>query len=155
MIPGSATLADIVSADWSIMLDGSAAQIGLPGGIGNVVQGVADINQCVMIILSTPRGSDPLRPTFGADLWQYVDYPLTLAVPSLVREITQALTIWEPRLKVLSISVTPVSNDPTANAPAHLDITVTWQLVLPRQSPTPAQLQAETTTISISGAFTS
>lgn len=148
------TLPDIQSADWSLMLDGTALQLGLSGGIGYVVQGVSDINQCVSIILTTPRGSDPLRPTFGADLWQFIDYPISAAIPTLVKEITEALTIWEPRIKVLSVRVVPVSADPSANAPAHIDISIMWQLRLGISSPTPAQLQSQTVTLSIAGAFT-
>lgn len=125
---GNTTLADITSADWSLMLDGNSPS-GLPGsGIGNVVQGVADINQCISIILSTPQGSDPLRPTFACDLWQWLDAPIQIARAHIVREIVTALTKWEPRIRVLSVVVNLVPNDPTANINAHLDITIVWQL---------------------------
>ena len=46
------TLSDIKSADWSLMLD-SAGQPG--SGIGGVVMGVDDVDQCIAIILTTPR----------------------------------------------------------------------------------------------------
>ena len=52
-IPGSATLADITSTDWSLMLDSTAAKLGLQSGLGNVVQGLADVDQCIAIILTT------------------------------------------------------------------------------------------------------
>jgi len=65
MPAGAITLADITSADWSLMLDSP----GQPGaGIGNVVMGVDDVDQCIAIILTTPKGTDVLRPTFGTDL---------------------------------------------------------------------------------------
>jgi phage baseplate assembly protein W len=123
---GAITLDDITSADWSLALDAP----GRPGsGIGNVVQGVADVNQCVGIILTTPKGSDPLRPTFAADLWQFIDYPINSVLPAVVREVTQALTLWEPRIVIVSISAQPVI-DNTAQSGAHLDIAVTWKLKL-------------------------
>jgi uncharacterized protein len=115
------------------MLDASSGQTTLvPGlgtlpvagsGIGNVVQGVADINQCVGIILGTPKGSDPLRPTFACDLGRWIDAPLTVARPNLVREIVEALTIWEPRIRVLSVVV-----DLVAGTLSQLSITIVWQL---------------------------
>src|ERR1700722_16301764 len=99
MPAGSTTLTDIISADWSLELDTS----GEPGsGVGNVVQGLADVNQCIQIILTTPRGSDPLKPTFGADVWRYIDAPINAAIPAIVREVTEAVTRWEPRVKVIS-----------------------------------------------------
>ena len=94
------TLSDIKSADWSLMLD-SAGQPG--SGIGGVVMGVDDVDQCIAIILTTPKGSDVLRPTFGTDLWKYIDAPISEAGPAVVREVIQSITQWEPRVKVLSV----------------------------------------------------
>src|SRR5512137_2302101 len=95
-------LAEINSADWSLRLN----------AIGDIVEGVADVNQCIAVILTTPRGSDPLRPTFGADIWKYIDYPIDSALPAIVREVTQAITQWEPRVKVLAISAAPDLDGP-------------------------------------------
>ena len=64
MPAGAITLSDIKSADWSLMLD----SLGLPGsGMGKVVKGVDDVDQCIAIILTTPKGTDVLRPTFGTE----------------------------------------------------------------------------------------
>jgi len=119
MAAGSITLADIRSADWSLAL----------GAIGEVVQGLADVEQCLGIIVTTPRGSDPLRPTFGADIWRYIDFPISLALPAIVGELTSAITIWEPRVNLVSVTAQPV-NDATAQSGAHLDVTLNWQLKL-------------------------
>lgn len=126
MPAGAITLSDITSADWSLALD----TLGRPGsGIGNVVQGLADVNQCVGIILTTPKGSDPLRPTFATNLWQFIDYPINSLLAAVVREVTQALTLWEPRITLVSITAQPVI-DNTAQSGAHLDVSVTWKLKL-------------------------
>jgi uncharacterized protein len=123
---GSITLSDITSADWSLELDTA----GEPGsGIGNVVQGLSDVNQCIQIILTTPKGSDPLRPTFGANLWRYIDSPINTAIPAIVREVTEAITRWEPRVTLISITATPVLGTDT-QAGAHLSVAVTWQVKL-------------------------
>jgi phage baseplate assembly protein W len=131
MPAGATTLAEIISADWSLELDPP----GEPGaGIGNVVQGLADVNQCIGIILNTPKGSDPLRPTFGADVWRYIDAPINAAIPAIVREVTEAITRWEPRVTVISIVATPVVGG-DAQAGAHLNIAVTWRLKLTARGP--------------------
>ena len=119
------TFADITSADWSLKL----------GAIGEVVQGIDDIDQCIGIILTTPQGSDPLRPTFGADLWQYIDNPITVAIPSIVREVGAAISMWEPRVTLTSVSVMQ-ADDNTSQSGAHLNVAVTWQLKLGAASAT-------------------
>jgi len=124
------TLADITSADWSLMLDSMAAQEGLATGVGAVVQGFDDVNQCINIILTTPKGSDYLRPTFGCDIWHFLDAPLTLALPHIVREVTESLTIWEPRINVIAVTATLASNGTNSNVPGNLIVSVTWQLKL-------------------------
>jgi phage baseplate assembly protein W len=133
---GTTTLADVTSADWSLALDQNAS----PGsGIGNVVQGVHDVNQCLQIILTTPKGSDPLRPTFGADVWRYIDAPMNAAIPAIVREVTEAILRWEPRVTVVSISATPISGGDTQGG-AQLSIAVTWKLTLSAQGSPPSIL---------------
>jgi len=118
MSTGAITLADISSADWSLKL----------GTVGAVVQGIKDIDQCIAIILTTPRGSDPLRPTFGADLWRYIDNPISVAIPSIVREVSAAIAMWEPRVTLQSVKVSPV--DSSSQSGAHLNVSLTWQLKL-------------------------
>src|ERR1700693_5674162 len=134
MPAGAITLANIKSADWSLMLD----SLGQPGsGVGNVVAGVGDVDQCIAIILTTPKGTDVLRPTFGTDLWKYIDAPISEAGPAVVREVTQSITQWEPRVKVLSVSTMPLTGV-VAQPGAHVEITVAWQLNL-GGAPSPAQ----------------
>jgi len=135
MPAGSITLADIRSADWSLAL----------GAIGEVVQGIADVEQCLGIIVTTPRGSDPLRPTFGADIWRYIDFPLDRALPAIVSELTSAIALWEPRVNLLSVTAQPV-NDASTQSGAHLDVTLNWQLKL-GLAPTPVR----STTVTIPG----
>jgi Bacteriophage baseplate protein W len=126
MPAGAITLADINSADWSLKL----------GALGEVVEGVADVDQCIAIILTTPKGSDPLRPTFGADIWRYIDVPIDIARPAIVRELVDALTLWEPRITMVEVRVTPAL-DAAAQPGAQLEVTVTWQLKL-GGAPSPA-----------------
>jgi phage baseplate assembly protein W len=123
---GTIIFDDIQSSDWSLCLDSSTPQPAPGTGIGNVVQGVADINQAIAIILSSPQGCDPLRPLFACNLWQWIDAPINVARPHLVREIFEAITRWEPRVQLLSVVV-----DLAATAdPAHLIVTIVWRLLV-------------------------
>ena len=65
-------LNEITYVDWQLKLN----------SIGEVAQGVDDINQCIAIILLTKKGSVPHRPTFGSDIYKYIDYPINEATPT-------------------------------------------------------------------------
>jgi len=59
-----------------------------------------DIKQCIYTILTTVKGSDPLRPTFGSDVYRFIDMPMNTAAPNLVLEVYNALEKWEKRIAV-------------------------------------------------------
>lgn len=144
MAQGAITLSEIRSADWSLKLD----SVGQPGsGIGDVVMGVDDVDQCIAIILTTPKGSDVLRPTFGTDLWRYIDAPINQAGPAVVREVTQSITQWEPRVKVLSVTTTALAGVATQPG-AHVEITIAWQLNL---GGVPSPARSTTVTLASAG----
>ena len=88
-------LNEITYVDWQLKLN----------SIGGVAEGVDDINQCIAIILLTPKGRVPHRPTFGSDIYKYIDYPVNEAIPNIVREATDSITLWETRIKIRSIEV--------------------------------------------------
>ncbi len=54
--------------------------------IGSVVEDLDDIDQCIRIILMTRKGSDPHRPEFGSDIWQYIDAPVNITIPNIIRK---------------------------------------------------------------------
>lgn len=89
------TLNEITYIDWQLKLN----------EIGSVSEGIEDINQCIAIILSTQKGSVPHRPTFGSDILKYVDYPINSAKANIIRETVDAITLWETRVNVDSVSV--------------------------------------------------
>lgn len=94
----------ITSADWSPRL----------GATGAVVEGAEDVEQCIRIILGTPRGTVPHRPELGCDLWRYLDLPLDRARPLMVREAVEAVQRWEPRAELVSVAAAPDPGDPSA-----------------------------------------
>jgi len=73
-------------------------------GVGVIAVGLADIRQCIDIILRTVPGSDPLRPLFGCGIYKYIDAPVNIAVPNMKLEIFEALNIWEPRINVTAVT---------------------------------------------------
>ena len=66
--------------------------------IGEIVSGINDIRQCMEIILTTHKGSLPLNPFFGSDIYKYVDKPVNTAVANISAEILEAITKWEQRI---------------------------------------------------------
>ncbi|MDF0606618.1 GPW/gp25 family protein [Neisseriaceae bacterium TC5R-5] len=69
----------------------------------DLVEAEADIDQAIRIILATPKGSDPHRPDFGSHLQRYLDYPVNQALPHLVREAVEAISLWEPRCELVKV----------------------------------------------------
>ncbi len=74
------------------------------GQFGDIVENVDDINQALNILLSTPKGADPHRPTFGTDIMSYIDYPVTSAIPNIIREVVDAIAQWEPRINITNVT---------------------------------------------------
>lgn len=68
--------------------------------IGEVVESIDDINQCIYIILATQKGSVPHRPDFGSDVHKYIDYPVNEAVPNIIRETIECISKWETRIDI-------------------------------------------------------
>lgn len=87
-------LNEITYVDWQLKLN----------EIGGIAQGVDDINQCITLIITTQKGTDPHRPTFGSDVYKYIDYPVNEAKPNIIRETIDAISLWETRITINSVS---------------------------------------------------
>lgn len=81
--------------------------------IGTVVEGLADVDQCIRTILLTPKGSVPQQPDFGSDVWRYIDWPIHEARPHLVRTALDSITRLEPRVELTSIAYDVDPNEPS------------------------------------------
>ncbi len=85
---------------------------GYAGGLG-WASGEALIRQSIETILDTEPGERVMRPTFGCGLRRYLMAPNTTATrTALSEEISEALTRWEPRIRVTEVAVTP-GEEPT------------------------------------------
>lgn len=91
---------------------------------GQIVVDAADITQCITIILKTPVGSDVHRPEFGSKIYDYIDWPQPRAVPFVVRETIDAINLWETRITVLSVEVSPFQGGDAG----QLLVQVTWSI---------------------------
>lgn len=70
---------------------------------GDIVTGADDISQTILLILATVKGSDPFRPEFGSDIFQYFDQPINIAGPGIVKEIISAVSLWEKRVAIVQV----------------------------------------------------
>ena len=73
------------------------------GGIA-LAHGADDVEQAILIILSTAPGERPMRPEFGCGVHDYVfDVVDSATLGRMEEEIRVALERWEPRIDVVSI----------------------------------------------------
>lgn len=103
-------LNEIKYVDWQLKLN----------TIGDVAEGINDINQCIAIILLTQKGSVPHRPTFGSEIYKYIDYPINSAKANIVRETIDAISEWETRIDIDEVIVN-ITN-------SKINIKIQWTL---------------------------
>lgn len=103
----------IQSLNWSPKLD----------EFGSIVENFDDIDQCIKIILTTPRGSDPHRPTFATGLFNYIDYPQTAVKQFLIKEVFESLLTWEPRIEIDGVNISFNQSDL-----GSIEIEVRWRV---------------------------
>ena len=81
---------NITTPNWQVKLSDPHA----------IVEDINDIAQCIYIILATIKGTDPLRPEFGSDVYLWLDRPMNATAPGLVLEVHTVIERWEPRFTV-------------------------------------------------------
>ncbi|MCE7937006.1 baseplate protein [bacterium] len=80
-----------------------------------------DIRQAIRIIMFTNRGERVMRPDFGAGLKDFVFEPVNTSTLAAVQtRVQDALTIWEPRIDVLSVQV---ATDPAERNTLNIHVT--------------------------------
>lgn len=80
------------------------------GAIG-YVDGLELIRQSVATILDTEPGERIMLPSFGCGLRRYLMEPNTQATrTAMAEDITTALGLWEPRIRLLKVAVTSGAN---------------------------------------------
>jgi phage baseplate assembly protein W len=86
---------------------GTGLQISPSGGM-MLVEGSSAIRQAIMILLSTRPGERVMRPEYGCPLHRLAFEPNDAATAGLaLHYIRAALTRWEPRIDIVSLSAEP------------------------------------------------
>jgi phage baseplate assembly protein W len=98
--------ADFIGSGWAFPLRTEAT------GRVALVSREREIEESITIILRTARGERPMRPEFGCGIHDYVFASSDGATAAqIAHEVRVALTRWEPRIDVESVSVTPGDDD--------------------------------------------
>jgi len=97
---------DIVGSGWTF-----PPRIDAQGGLA-LTNEFNELDQAILIILSTSPGQRVMRPTFGCRLAELVFAPNDSQTAAQARRfVEEALGMWEPRIRVVTINVGP---DPEA-----------------------------------------
>lgn len=73
---------------------------------------VAHIKQSIADILLTAKGSRIMRRTYGSNLYQLIDRPISAALMlQLSTACVMAISQWEPRVRVESFKVSAVQGN--------------------------------------------
>lgn len=107
------------------------------GEPGVRVEGLAELEQSLSIVLTTPEGAVPGRPAFGSRLHELIDAPFAQVRAAAPTEVERAVRVNEPRVVIFE---TMVSADQAAAG--GFVLTVYWR---PAADPEAAPLATEVT----------
>ena len=93
---------DVLGVGWAFPVGVDAR-----GGIA-LARREVDVEQAILMIVMTPKGQRVMRPEFGCLIHELVFAPNNSATAALAeRYVEAALAMWEPRIEVLNVHVTP------------------------------------------------
>jgi uncharacterized protein len=99
---------DFLGSGWAFPL-----AIDQRGGIALASQ-ETDIEQAIRIILLTPKGQRMMRPDFGCHIHELIFAQNDGATAGLaVHYVTEALNMWEPRIRVIDVKASLDGSDPS------------------------------------------
>jgi len=78
--------------------------------VGSQVSGIDTIRQSWSNILDTVPGSDPMRPTFGSGIYDYLDKNLSSVKGAVIAKIISDLETWESRATISQADMAIVGN---------------------------------------------
>ena len=91
---------DIIGKGWKFPIKVNSA------GSLDYYEGPERIQDAIWIVLGTLQGERLMRPTFGAGAHEYVFQPNSPVVRrQMAAAISEALTIWEPRIELVGVRV--------------------------------------------------
>lgn len=106
---------------WSVKVSRLDRATGVaPDTFGEIVTALDDLDQAIASIVLTPKGSVPTEPEKCVDWDAIIDRHPDIGVPMLVREVWDALAIWEPRIVVSKVEIAEASF-------SHFVVRVYWR----------------------------
>lgn len=97
---------DIIGSGWAF-----PPQIDSQGGLA-LTHDRSELQQSILVILSTSPGQRVMRPTFGCRLQDLVFAPNnTHTIAQVKRYVEEALGMWEPRINVIRVDAQPDVQD--------------------------------------------
>jgi phage baseplate assembly protein W len=97
------------------------------GPDGGIVwsSGELNVRECICTILRTAPGERVERPTFGCGLDRILFEPNSTATLRLIQDrVTQAISLWEPRVSLNNVTATVNATDPR-----DVEVTITYTLI--------------------------
>jgi phage baseplate assembly protein W len=89
------------------------------GGLA-LASGDDEIAESIRLILGTSPGERPMRPDFGCPIHDHVFAPADASIIGMIGfEVRNSLTMWEPRIDVLDVTV---SQDESRPSLLYIDI---------------------------------
>ena len=111
---------DFVGSGWSFPI-----RVNARGGI-ELSRQEQDVDESMLLILSTPVGQRRMRPRFGCAVHDLAFAPNNATTHGLIRHhVLEALALWEPRVEVLDVAVYA---DPDDGACLLVDIDYTLKV---------------------------
>ena len=93
---------DIVGRGWTF-----PPRIGPQGGMA-LTDERSELDQAILIVLTTAEGERVMRPHFGSRLHELVFAPNNSSTAAeACRYVEDALAMWEPRIRVTSVNAGP------------------------------------------------
>ena len=116
--PATILMSNLIGKGWSF-----PPQIDARGGIA-LVSKETELEQAILIILSTAPGQRVMRPTFGCRLQELVFQPNNSETAGKARRyVEEALGMWEPRIVVQDVVIRP-----KPSADNTLEILITYEI---------------------------
>lgn len=115
------------TANETIIGRGWAFPLGVDSrGVISLTDEQSEIEQAILIILSTPIGTRVMRPTFGSRLHELVFAPNNSQTAAQARRyVEEALGMWEPRIRVRNVEVLP---DTQSGNDSRLMIQISYEI---------------------------
>jgi len=85
---------------------------------GEVVADMSDIDQCIMNIINTQKGTDPLRPGFGVDMQSWIDKPMETTAVGIIADLIKQIQVYEKRAIIDAVTFSALEG--------HLTIDIKW-----------------------------